>query len=231
WLWFRVEKDKTPLAPFLVVKNNGVVMMKFDQVILSSCKMQTYKFPFDLQRCSLSFKSFVHSVEEMTLDNYGNEEKVLQKIVDEMRVQYEWFFENISISKPTSHDLKQEQSMVVYTFTIRRRSVLYVVNFILPVLFFLSLDFASFLMSDTGGDKLSFKITILLAVTVLQLLLNEILPSSSSYIPLITLFCIGVFVLLKISLLETICVMFLLERDQKKKEKEEKKKHDNGKDT
>lgn len=44
---------------------------------------------------------------------------------------------------------------------------------------------ASFLISDNGGEKLSFKVTVLLAVTVMQLILNEILPSSSNRIPLI----------------------------------------------
>ena len=68
---------------------------------------------------------------------------------------------------------------------MKRRSLLYVVNFLLPVLFFLCLDVASFMISDSGGEKLSFKVTVLLAVTVMQLLLNEILPASSNRVPLI----------------------------------------------
>lgn len=69
--------------------------------------------------------------------------------------------------------------------TMKRRPVLYIVNFLLPVLFFLCLDLASFLISEKGGEKLSFKVTVLLAVTVLQLILNEILPASTNRIPLI----------------------------------------------
>lgn len=68
---------------------------------------------------------------------------------------------------------------------MKRRPILYIVNFLLPVLFFLCLDLSSFLISDRGGEKLSFKVTVLLAVTVLQLILNEILPSSTNWIPLI----------------------------------------------
>ena len=68
---------------------------------------------------------------------------------------------------------------------MKRRSLLYVVNFLLPVLFFLCLDVASFMISNSGGEKLSFKVTVLLAVTVMQLLLNEILPASSNRVPLI----------------------------------------------
>ncbi len=58
-------------------------------------------------------------------------------------------------------------------------------NFMLPILFFLGLDMASFLISDSGGEKLGFQVTVLLAVTVLQLILNEILPATSNKLPLI----------------------------------------------
>lgn len=74
---------------------------------------------------------------------------------------------------------------LVSQITMKRRSLLYIVNFLLPVLFFLCLDLASFMISDYGGEKLSFKVTVLLAITVLQLILNEILPSSSDRVPLI----------------------------------------------
>lgn len=68
---------------------------------------------------------------------------------------------------------------------MKRQPLLYIVNFLLPILFLLSLDVASFFISEREGEKLSFKVTVLLAVTVMQLLLNEILPSSSDQIPLI----------------------------------------------
>lgn len=74
---------------------------------------------------------------------------------------------------------------IMLQITMKRKSELYVVNFILPVLCFICLDFASFLISDSGGEKLGFKVTVLLAVTVMQLILNEILPSSSERIPLV----------------------------------------------
>ncbi|KAK9530152.1 hypothetical protein VZT92_011674 [Zoarces viviparus] len=96
---------------------------------------------------------------------------------------------------------------------MKRRSALYVANFLVPILLFLSLDLTSFLISDTEGEKLSFKVTVLLAVTVMQLILNDILPSSSDRIPLVVIFCIGIFGLMMVSLLETIVVMRLLEKD------------------
>lgn len=79
----------------------------------------------------------------------------------------------------------QTRDDVCPQITMKRRPILYIVNFLLPVVFFLCLDLSSFLISEKGGEKLSFKVTVLLAVTVLQLILNEILPSSTNRIPLI----------------------------------------------
>lgn len=76
-------------------------------------------------------------------------------------------------------------SHTFFQVTMRRKSTLYVVNFLLPVLFFWCLDVASILMSNGGGEKISFKVTVLLAVTVMQLILIEILPFTTSKIPLI----------------------------------------------
>ncbi|XP_038592501.1 5-hydroxytryptamine receptor 3A-like [Micropterus salmoides] len=156
------EMDKAPPSPYIRIFWNGWVVRLNDMVLVSTCKMQVYKFPFDIQSCNISFKSAIHHVSQISM---------------------------------------------------KRRSLLYVVNFLLPVLFFLCLDLSSFLISDRGGEKLSFKVTVLLAVTVLQLILNEILPSSSNRIPLIATYCIGSFALMMLSLLETILVMHLMEKD------------------
>ncbi|XP_026033055.1 5-hydroxytryptamine receptor 3A-like isoform X2 [Astatotilapia calliptera] len=129
-----------------------------------------------------------------------------------MWTQYEWTFEDLTATNKSSI-MYPHQTVIIYTITMRRRSVLYIANFISPVLFFLVLDLASFLIPDAGGEKLSFKVTVLLAVTVLQLILNDILPSTSKKVPLIAIYCIGTFTLMLLSLLETIVMMYLIEKD------------------
>lgn len=68
---------------------------------------------------------------------------------------------------------------------MRRRPLLHVINFLVPILFFLTLDLASYFIADHRGEKLGFKVTVLLAISVLLLILNEILPSMSNKTPLI----------------------------------------------
>lgn len=206
------EKDKATPSPYLSISSAGWVEFRNDQVVLSTCKMHVYKFPFDIQSCNLSFKSILHTDEDIQLHYQENNTLITRLSREVMHTQYEWLFINMIVTNKTNR-LNFNQTSVVYTITMKRRSILYIVNFILPVLFFLCLDLASFLISDTGGEKLSFKVTVLLAVTVMQLILNDILPCSSNKVPLIAVYCIGIFALMLLSLLETILVMHLIEKD------------------
>uniref|UniRef100_A0A665VH90 Si:dkey-49c17.4 n=1 Tax=Echeneis naucrates TaxID=173247 RepID=A0A665VH90_ECHNA len=178
------EKDKAPPSPYLTINNRGDVEVQNDQVLVSTCRMHIYNFPFDIQSCNLSFKSVIHTAKDIRLQASDNSSEATEWSREVMRTQYEWLFINMTVTSNNASSLFA-QDMIIYSIHMRRRSTLYIVNFILPVLFFLCLDLASFLISDSGGEKLSFKVTVLLAVTVLQLILNEILPSSSNRIPLI----------------------------------------------
>ncbi|XP_056286118.1 5-hydroxytryptamine receptor 3A-like isoform X1 [Pseudoliparis swirei] len=208
------EKDKAPASPYLTINHKGDVEVQNYQVLVSSCRMHIYKFPFDIQRCNLSFKSVIHTARDIRLLASDNSSEATEWSREVMRTQYEWLFIKMTVTSKNASDILG-QDMVIYTITMKRRSILYIVNFLIPVLLFLCLDLSSFLISDNGGEKLSFKVTVLLAVTVLQLILNEILPASSNRIPLIALYCIGIFGLMLLSLLETILVMHLMEKDSK----------------
>ncbi|XP_072229703.1 5-hydroxytryptamine receptor 3A-like [Leuresthes tenuis] len=214
------EKDKAPPSPHLMIDNDGKVYVQNDQVLVSTCRMQVYKFPFDVQSCTLSFKSVIHSTNEIKLFHNLNSSVTAEWSRELMRTQYEWLFVDMTVTNKTVFPFGADQDTIIYTISMKRRSVLYIVNFLVPVLFFLCLDLTSFLISDRGGEKLSFKVTVLLAVTVMQLILNEILPSSSDKVPLIAVYCIGIFTLMMLSLLETILVMYLMEKDSASQEDE-----------
>uniref|UniRef100_A0A8C7X991 5-hydroxytryptamine receptor 3A n=1 Tax=Oryzias sinensis TaxID=183150 RepID=A0A8C7X991_9TELE len=208
-----IEKDKAPPSPLLQIDNHGYVVYKNDQVIISTCQMHVYKFPFDTQSCNITFKSIFHRDYEISLSVYTNNTEITKWSRDNMRAQYEWVFKNITVQKKTEDSLGYNKTSVIYTISMSRRSTLYCFNFLVPILFLIILDMASLLIPDNGGEKLSFKVTVLLAVTVMQLILNEILPSSTETIPLVVLYCIGVFGLMLLSLMETIVVMHLMEKD------------------
>uniref|UniRef100_A0A3B4ESK4 Si:dkey-49c17.4 n=1 Tax=Pundamilia nyererei TaxID=303518 RepID=A0A3B4ESK4_9CICH len=108
-----------------IYEYDGTITSEDDIKIVSTCKMDVHKFPFDTQKCNITIGSASHC------------------------------------------------------------PLLHVINFLLPILFFLTLDLASFFIADHRGEKLGFKVTVLLAISVLLLILNDILPSMSNKTPLI----------------------------------------------
>ena len=63
--------------------------------------------------------------------------------------------------------------------------MLYVINLIVPLFYFLVLDLFSFFISEARGEKLSFKVTLLLSISVLLLILKDMLPSTEDKLPMI----------------------------------------------
>ncbi|XP_034049773.1 5-hydroxytryptamine receptor 3A-like [Thalassophryne amazonica] len=208
-----VEKDSSPISPYVFVSYDGTVMSEQDMKVVSTCPMDVHKFPFDTQKCTITIGSGIHSVNEMMLSPSSNSSRATQFSKELMKTQAEWDFVRLSVASRNMSYNGQQWDQLTYTFTVKRRPLLYVINFLLPILFFLSLDLASFFILDHRGEKLGFKVTILLGISVLMLILNDILPSMSNNTPLIATYCIVIFALMLMSLLETILVTYLTDKD------------------
>uniref|UniRef100_A0A4W5P4Y4 Si:dkey-49c17.4 n=1 Tax=Hucho hucho TaxID=62062 RepID=A0A4W5P4Y4_9TELE len=216
------EKDDGPHSPYLYVSHDGIVLIEEEMKVVSTCKMDVHKFPFDTQRCNITFSSAIHIVTDIQLIPFSNSSRATQASREVMQTQGEWEFLDMTVSRGKLI-LDREWDQISYTITMTRRPLLHVINFLLPILFFLCLDLASFLISDQRGEKLGFKVTVLLAISVLLLILNDILPSMSNRTPLIATYCIVIFAFMLLSLLETILVTHLMERDSVHQETEEER--------
>ncbi|XP_067286354.1 5-hydroxytryptamine receptor 3A-like [Pseudorasbora parva] len=203
------EKEDGPLNPFLYITHDGNVTMEDDHKIVSTCTMNVHKFPFDTQTCHITVSSINHSDQEIKLVPASNSSKTTQVARESLLTQGEWEFLNISVSMDKESYEGQTFDLIKYTISVRRMPLMHLINFQLPVLFFLILDLASFFIPDRG-EKLCFKVTVLLGISVLLLILNDILPSKSHRCPLIATYVIVIFSFMLLSLLETILVIYLI---------------------
>ncbi|XP_032359096.1 5-hydroxytryptamine receptor 3A [Etheostoma spectabile] len=233
FIYEMIQKDDSPHNPYMYVSYDGTITSEDDMKVVSTCKMDVHKFPFDTQRCNITIGSAIHYVNELRLLPSSNSSRATQFSREVMKSQGEWEFLQLSIASYNFTFDDEQWENLIYTFTMKRRPLLHVINFLLPILFFLSLDLASYFIADHRGEKLGFKVTVLLAISVLLLILNDILPSMSNKTPLIATYCIVIFALMLLSLLETILVTYLMEKDSVSQEesrlrdKREKVKIDN----
>ena len=55
-----MEKNSAPFTPYTYVYYDGLVFDAQPVRVVSSCRLDIYMFPFDVQNCSLSFNSYVY---------------------------------------------------------------------------------------------------------------------------------------------------------------------------
>ncbi|XP_041939036.1 5-hydroxytryptamine receptor 3A-like isoform X1 [Alosa sapidissima] len=170
----------------VVLRSAGRVSFGDTYKITSTCNMDLYKFPFDTQKCQLTLLTLLNTIDQLRLVIASNSSDVTTRSLTVFQTQGEWDLISIHVSKDNLTIGPQDVlDQLVYTITIARRPQLYLINFLVPVLLFLVLDLMSFFISGSGGEKLSFKVTVLLAISVLLLILNDILPSTDQKTPVI----------------------------------------------
>ncbi|XP_067309263.1 5-hydroxytryptamine receptor 3A-like [Pseudorasbora parva] len=206
----------TKESPNVLLLHYGVTASSDFFALTTACKMDLHRFPFDTQTCSITLQSTTYTNQELTINTITNQSSITDMSKEIYQVQGEWELLNISYTKATL-DVGFEIDQLIYQITIKRRPLLYVINIIVPVFLFLVLDVTSFFIGTNGSEKLSFKVTLLLSISVMLLLVNDTLPSTADKIPLIGVYCGAVFCLMSISIVETVFVNYLMAKGAEKR--------------
>lgn len=92
---------------------------------------------------------------------------------------------NISRYVHLYEDLGMSYSLIDVTLQIRRKSLYFWLNIIVPCLILNSLGIGLFILPPDSGQKISFGLGILLTLFVFALVVNENIPRTSDYIPIL----------------------------------------------
>ncbi|XP_064135456.1 5-hydroxytryptamine receptor 3E-like [Loxodonta africana] len=200
--------DKTPKGLTAYVSNEGHIKCKKPMQVASICNLDIFYLPFDKENCTLTFSSFLYTVDNMLLGM----EKEVWEIADTSRdiVQTHGEWELLSINKST---LKMSvgtniYDQIMFYVAIRRRPSLYMINLLVPSGLLVAIDALSFYLPTESGNRAPFKITLLLGYNVFLLMMNDLLPTSGT--PLTSVYFALCLSLMVVSLLETIFITYLL---------------------
>ncbi|KAI8513472.1 hypothetical protein Bbelb_101110 [Branchiostoma belcheri] len=86
--------------------------------------------------------------------------------------------------------------LVTFTIYIRRRSMYYLIFLVSPCLLFSIMTILGFYLPPEAGERVGLGITVLLAFTVFLLMVSELMPPTSSAVPLIDEMTSTVFLLM-----------------------------------
>ena len=148
----------------------------------SSCKIDITYFPWDDQICHLKLGSWAYDGFQVDVTNRSD---------------------NIDLTSYTNNgeweliDVRSRREVIYYpccpepfpdvTFyiQIRRRTLYYSFNVIIPCVMLSMLSLTGFLLPSASGEKVTLGLTVLLAFSVFMLLIAESMPPTSEFIPLI----------------------------------------------
>ncbi|XP_029987504.1 5-hydroxytryptamine receptor 3A-like [Sphaeramia orbicularis] len=206
-----MEKNSAPFVPYTYLYSDGLVYDDKPVKVVSSCRLDIYKFPFDVQNCSFSFNSYLHLMSDVQLTHIYDMEERLQESKEVMATMGEWELLGFTMRKnqyPTDNGEPYQE--LQFHVSVRRRATLYVVNLLIPSGFLITVDLFSFLLPPKSVDRSLFKMTLILGYTMFLLIMSDLLPVTGNTIPLINVFLSMCLALMVASLLETILVTNLL---------------------
>ncbi|XP_061540241.1 5-hydroxytryptamine receptor 3A-like [Phycodurus eques] len=206
-----MERNSAPFTPYTYVYHDGFVIDLQPLRVVSSCRLDIYTFPFDIQNCTLTFNAYLHRLSSIQIGRIMSTEQILKYSQTLMTTMGEWELIGIkALQRKISSSDGDVYEELRFFISMRRRSMLYVVNLLIPCCFLITVDLFSFLLPPQKVDRSLFKMTLILGYTVFLLLMNDLLPITGNTIPLINVFLSLCLALMVVSLLETILITNLL---------------------
>ena len=159
----------------------------------SSAPIDVTYFPFDEQKCIMKSGSWTFDAKQVSLAWYEGRKRV--DLSDYMPSGTWDIIRCPGIKINFIDSAGREQTQIHWVITIRRKTVFYTVNLIVPCVLISFLSVCVFYLPADAGEKMTLCISILLAMVVFLLLVSKILPPTSLVIPLISKFLLFTFIM------------------------------------
>ncbi|XP_064190990.1 neuronal acetylcholine receptor subunit alpha-9-I isoform X1 [Anguilla rostrata] len=197
------DESSGPADTNVVLRYNGEITWDSPAITKSSCVVDVSYFPFDDQQCNLTFGSWTYNGNQVDIA-MGMDSGDLSDFVENV----EWECHGMPAAKNVIMYgcCSDPYPDITYTLLLKRRSSFYIFNLLLPCVMISFLAPLSFYLPADSGEKVSLGVTVLLALTVFQLMVAESMPPSES-VPLIGKYYIATMIMITASTALTIFIM------------------------
>uniref|UniRef100_A0A3Q1IB24 Neuronal acetylcholine receptor subunit alpha-7 n=1 Tax=Anabas testudineus TaxID=64144 RepID=A0A3Q1IB24_ANATE len=186
----------------ILVNSTGYCQYLPPGIFKSTCYIDVRWFPFDVQHCDLKFGSWTYGGWSLDL-------QMIEADVTGYIANGEWDLVEVPGRRNERfYDCcKEPYPDVTFTVVMRRRTLYYGLNLLIPCVLISTLALLVFLLPADSGEKISLGITVLLSLTVFMLLVAEIMPATSDSVPLIAQYFATTMVIVGLSVIATVLVL------------------------
>ncbi|XP_066560527.1 5-hydroxytryptamine receptor 3A isoform X2 [Amia ocellicauda] len=185
--------DKQPASSDLLVFRNGTVSYKLLMWITVGCDLNLYLYPFAKDKCLIA------------LDGWNElqcgERVTFGQIMLAGKSRGDWQVESV---------IKEDLRDTVLMVCMSSKSINVLMTLIVPSLLIMLADIMCFFLPLGGeGERISFRVTLVLSFVMFLLILSGILPGNRQCTPLIQYHFSVCLIFLVMSMIETMLVMRL----------------------
>ncbi|KPP59311.1 hypothetical protein Z043_122780, partial [Scleropages formosus] len=191
-----LSSTTVPFSSDLVVYSNSQVEYSFYMQIDVGCEINLFRYPFASDSCPVFLNGW---------DAQGCGINLIYSNITVMnKNRGDW--QTVSVQR------KMDQSGHVYLWvTVSVRSFTPFVTLVLPSLLIMMADIFSFVLPFEGGERNTFKVTLVLSFVMFLLILSNILPGGNTCSPLIQYHFTICLILLVLSMMQSMVVSRLVE--------------------
>jgi len=187
----------------VVVTSAGLCTYIPPGMFKSSCPIDITWFPFDEQNCEMKFGSWTYNGLKVDFKLQSDEGDTTTFIPNG-----EWDLLGVPAQQnEVIYDCCPEPYLdITFIIKIRRRTLYYFYNLIVPCLLISSMAVLDFTLPPDSGEKLALSVTILLSMTIFLATVQSIIPITSDS-PLIATYFNGIMLMVAASVVTTILVL------------------------
>ena len=151
-----------------VLYQQGGVLWIPPAIYKSSCQIDVKYFPFDQQICEMIFGSWAYTSKELILDYFENMRHV---DLSDYVTSGTWDIIDGPASIEYYNDTTRNKTKVqmIYRIKMRRKSLFYTVNLIIPTVLMSFLSVGVFYLPTDDGEKITLSLSILFALGNLRI--------------------------------------------------------------
>ncbi|KAL7640435.1 UNVERIFIED_CONTAM: hypothetical protein RMT77_008710 [Armadillidium vulgare] len=189
----------------VVVASTGVCTHIPPGIFKSTCRIDITWYPFDDQVCDMKFGSWTYDMAKIDLQLANEDGGDISGYIK----NGEWDLIAVPGRRNSTQYTCCPEVYVDVTFQIhiRRRTLYYFSNLIMPCVLISSMALLGFTLPPDSGEKLTLGVTILLSLTVFLNIVTENIPETSDAVPLISTYFNCIMFMVASSVVLTVVVL------------------------
>ncbi|XP_026884798.2 acetylcholine receptor subunit alpha [Electrophorus electricus] len=189
----------------VLLDHTGMITWNPPAIFKSYCEIIVLHFPFDLQNCSMKLGTWTFDGNLVVINpdsdrpDLSNFMESGEWVMKDYRNWKHWVYYACCPDTPYLD--------ITYHFLMLRLPLYFIVNVIIPCILFSFLTGLVFYLPTDSGEKMTLSISVLLSLTVFLLVIVELIPSTSSAVPLIGKYMLFTMIFVIASIIITVVVI------------------------